>query len=189
MKPAYLVILREAVMARMWECLYLGILRILIQPLSRDRFVFWGATYLMLFGWHFESSLPTYVNLHLPTYPLVDGLVIYALSLFLSHSVLLHSLVSRLVRLLRSPITLVIPYKPCFDETLTQVRILVGLAALLTRSHLLLCLNLLVFDHMYFSKEGTDRVIFRVKVAWLIGLNADKVVVDLWRYTDFLLNF
>jgi hypothetical protein len=54
-KPAYLVVLREAVMARMWECLYLGILRILIQPLSRDRFVFWGATYVMLFGWHFES--------------------------------------------------------------------------------------------------------------------------------------
>ena len=140
----------------------------------------------MLFGWHFESFLPHY--LHLPTYPLLDGLVIYALSVLLSHSVLLHALLSRLARLLRSPITLLIPDKHSFDVTLAQVRFLVTLAAVLTRSHLLLCLNLLIFDQMPFSK-CPDRVAFRVKVAWVIGLNADKIVVDLWRYTDFLLNF
>ena len=128
------------------------------------------------------------MNLQLPRYPLVDGLVIYALSVLLSQSVLIHSLISPLARLIRFPITLLIPNKSSFDQTLTQVRILVGLAAVFTRSHLLLCLNLLLFDHMSYSKFP-DRVLFRVKVAWLLVLNADKIVVDLWRYTDFLLNF
>ena len=49
-------------------------------------------------------------------------------------------------------------------------------------------MNLVIFDRMSFSKSR-DLVIFRAKLAWLVGLNADKIVMDLWRYTDFLLNF